>query len=256
VPGIPIRILFVEDSTDDAEVILQHLRREGFAPEPRIVNTAEAFRAALDGFSWDVILSDFSMPRFDGLKAFDLLLARKMDIPFIFVSGHIDEDRAAEAMRRGVSDYVLKDHLARLVPAIQRELRARDQRAGLSSTGRGRQETPAARTGRCDSGGSLAGLASRLAGRPDDVPPSALSPRQREVLLLVAEGRTSKEIAAALGLAAKTAGAHRASLMQKLRIHTVVGLVRYAIRHGLIKPCPIDLPARSVPCAVPFVPAG
>lgn len=233
--GIPIRILFVEDSPDDAEVVLEHLRREGFEPEPRIVDTAEAFRVALQGAAWDVILSDFSMPHFDGLKAFDLLLAQKLDIPFIFVSGHIGEDRAVEAMRHGVSDYVLKDHLARLVPAIQREMRARENRRHAAAEGPARPNGPSTRVGSRSSTTGTGGT-PRHAARPDDVPPQALSPRQREVLLLVAEGRTSKEIAAALGLAAKTAGAHRASLMQKLRIHTVVGLVRYAIRHGLIKP--------------------
>jgi PAS domain S-box-containing protein len=123
-----LRVLMVEDSEDDALLVLAELRRGGFDPQYERVDTEPALLAALDRQAWDVVLSDFSMPSFNGLAAFDLLRKSGLDIPFLFVSGRIGEDRAAEAMRRGAADYILKDNLNRLTPAIQRELREAEVR--------------------------------------------------------------------------------------------------------------------------------
>lgn len=124
----PIRVLLVEDSETNAALALRELQRGGFLVDHRRVDSAPAFLAAIEGQAWDMILSDFSMPDFNGLRAFELLMQTGLDIPFIFVSGRIGEERAAEAMRRGAKDYILKDNLNRLVPAVRRELNEAEER--------------------------------------------------------------------------------------------------------------------------------
>jgi len=129
-----INVLFIEDSEDDVELALHALKRDGIDPAWRRVQSEAAMRAALGEVSPDVILSDFSMPGFDGLSA--LKLAREVvpEVPFIFVSGTIGEERAIEAIRLGATDYVLKNNMRRLATSVQRALveaaeRARSQRA-------------------------------------------------------------------------------------------------------------------------------
>ena len=119
----PLRVLIVEDAPDDAELLLLELRRGGFAPHWQRVETAEETKAALESGSWDIILSDFTLPRFSARAALDVLKQIGLDIPFIVVSGTIGEESAVAAMRTGVSDYIVKHNLARLCPAIARELR-------------------------------------------------------------------------------------------------------------------------------------
>jgi PAS domain S-box-containing protein len=130
----PLRLLIVEDSEDDARLVVRELKRAGYEPIYERVDTAAAMRAALDGGSWDIVVSDFRMPQFTGTDALKLLRARDQETPFIFVSGTIGEDVAVEAMRAGAQDYVTKDNLRRLAPAIERELRdaavRRERRAG------------------------------------------------------------------------------------------------------------------------------
>jgi CheY-like chemotaxis protein/two-component sensor histidine kinase len=116
-------VLLVEDSEDDALLMLRALRDGGFDPQHLRVDNREAFQQALQEASWDVVLSDYSMPGFDGMAAFELCRASGLEVPFLFVSGHIGEERAVEAMRRGASDYLTKDKLGRLAAAVERELR-------------------------------------------------------------------------------------------------------------------------------------
>ncbi len=118
-----LRLLLIEDSEDDARILLRHLRRSALDIEARIVDTAEGFLAALEEGGWDLILSDFQLPTFNGLAALRLLRARDGDLPFILVSGVLDEEAAVGAMLGGANDFVLKGNLSRLVPAIERELR-------------------------------------------------------------------------------------------------------------------------------------
>ena len=113
-----IRVLLVEDSKTDAALVLRVLKQGGFLVDSLRVDTPVEFVRALEDRSWDVVLSDFSMPEFSGMDAFDELMRKDLDIPFIFVSGRIGEDLAAEAMRRGAKDYILKDNLKRLAPAV------------------------------------------------------------------------------------------------------------------------------------------
>ncbi len=124
-----LRALFVEDSTDDAELLLRELRRGGFDVTFNRVDTAEGMNAALDKEHWDIIFCDYSMPRFNAPAAFALMKEKTRDIPFIIVSGTIGEETAVEAMRTGVHDYILKDKLARFLPAVERELHEATHRA-------------------------------------------------------------------------------------------------------------------------------
>jgi hypothetical protein len=125
----PLRVLLVEDMEDDAILVLAELRRSGYAPEWMRVDTPGAMAAALDEKEWDIVLSDFSMPKFSGPEAFEVLRSKKLDIPFIIVSGTVGEETAVKAMKAGVQDYLLKGNLARLAPAIERELREHKARA-------------------------------------------------------------------------------------------------------------------------------
>lgn len=119
----PLKVLIVEDSEDDALLMIHELERGGYAVSYERVDSATSLRASLDKQEWDLILSDYSLPGFDGRTALDLVRERRLDIPFILVSGTVGEETAVEAMRRGAHDYLLKDRPTRLVPAVQRELR-------------------------------------------------------------------------------------------------------------------------------------
>lgn len=114
--------MLVEDSEDDALLVLRELRKGGYDPVSERVETPEAMKAALQKQKWDVIISDYFMPAFSGLAALRLLKESDLDLPFIIVSGKIGEDTAVEAMKAGAHDYILKEKMARLVPAINREL--------------------------------------------------------------------------------------------------------------------------------------
>ncbi|AUX48820.1 uncharacterized protein SOCE26_103610 [Sorangium cellulosum] len=119
----PLRALLVEDSEQDARLILRELKRGGYDPSHERVHTPEAMAAALERHPYDVVLCDHSMPRFDSLAALRLINERGLDLPFIIVSGSIGEMIVAEVMRSGAHDYVLKSDIRRLVPAIERSLR-------------------------------------------------------------------------------------------------------------------------------------
>ena len=128
--GKPIRILMVEDNPEDAELLLRELRRAGYTPDWLRVDTEPEFLANLAP-GYDLVLSDYAMPQFGGLRALELLTRSGLEIPFILVSGTIGEDVAVAAMRDGAADYLLKDRLVRLGPAVAQALeqgQARRQR--------------------------------------------------------------------------------------------------------------------------------
>jgi DNA-binding NtrC family response regulator len=114
--------LLLEDVATDAELASRELQRAGIDCATRRVQTEDAFVRMLDEFRPDLILSDFTLPAFDGLTALDIARKKRPDTPFIFVSGTIGEERAIESLRRGAVDYVLKTNLRRLAPAVQRAL--------------------------------------------------------------------------------------------------------------------------------------
>jgi DNA-binding NarL/FixJ family response regulator len=187
----PYRILMLEDSVADAELITQELSRSGIAAVTERVDTEQRFKLALRDFVPDIILSDHSLAAFNAPAAIGVVQAMHQPIPFIVVSGSLDERRLVECLRAGAEDYISKSDLARLPPVIE------------------------------------AALAVRR-------PLEKLSPRQREVLQLLAEGYATREIAWRLKLSVKTVETHRAEVMKRLGIHDLARLVRYAVRVGLV----------------------
>lgn len=130
--GNELRILTVEDSAMDAELCCRELQRAGLRFVAERVWTRAAYEAALEEFAPGLILCDFSLPgAFDGLAALDIMRAKSLDVPFIFVSGTIGEDRAVEALKRGATDYVLKEHMDRLAPVVKRALQEAEERVAL-----------------------------------------------------------------------------------------------------------------------------
>ena len=132
--GKPLRVLMVEDSEDDALLVLRELRAAGYDPTHERVDTAAALEASLDRHPWDLVIGDYSMPHFSGTAALAILRERGLDIPYICVSGTITEELAVAAMKAGANDYVTKGLLKRLLPAIERELSDAQARATLRAT--------------------------------------------------------------------------------------------------------------------------
>ncbi|MCX7142037.1 MAG: PAS domain S-box protein [Proteobacteria bacterium] len=132
--AIPLSVLIVEDYEDDAELMVLQLREAGFDVFHQRIETAAQMREALAARDWDVVLSDFRVPGFGAAPALALLRESGLDIPFITVSGMIGEESAVELMKSGAHDYVMKDHPARLAPAVRREIgEARERRARRSA---------------------------------------------------------------------------------------------------------------------------
>lgn len=125
----PLRAIVVEDSEDDLLILERHLRRSGYEPELERVATSEEFEQAIDRGGWDIVFADYVLPGYGGLAALKAVQERGLDLPFIVVSGKIGEDTAVEAMKAGAHDYVMKSNLARLAPAIERELRDAETRS-------------------------------------------------------------------------------------------------------------------------------
>jgi signal transduction histidine kinase len=127
-PRRPLRVLMVEDSQADALMLARVLERGGFDPAYERVETREAMDQALRRQPWDVVLADHSMPQFSAPAALELVKEHGLDVPFIVVSGLIEEETAVAAMRAGAHDYVMKERLARLVSVVERELREAEVR--------------------------------------------------------------------------------------------------------------------------------
>src|SRR5829696_4040357 len=123
-----LRILLIEDSEDDARLVLREVQRGGYEVEFERVETAEAMQAALTHQAWDLIICDFSLPRFSAPKALELLQKSGIDLPFIIASGTIGEESAVNALKAGAHDFIIKGNFARLLPAIQRELKEAETR--------------------------------------------------------------------------------------------------------------------------------
>jgi len=119
----PLKVLIVENSEDDAVLMLTHLRRSGYEPSWQMVETAGDFSKALISERWELILSDYMMPSFTGLDALRMCRSAGFDIPFILVSGSIGEERAVEALHASADDYIMKDRMQRLAAAVERALR-------------------------------------------------------------------------------------------------------------------------------------
>src|SRR5215470_6858367 len=125
----PLKVLVVDDSERDTGMLLRELRRGGYELETTRVDTADAMRAELENQAWDLVLSDYSMPSFSAPAALAVLKDKGLDLPFIIISGTVGEETAVAAMRAGAHDFMPKNSLARLLPAIERELRDAATRA-------------------------------------------------------------------------------------------------------------------------------
>ncbi len=120
--SVPLALLHVEDTQSDSDLLIRLLQKAGYDLVYERVEEAEAMRASLALRRWDLIISDYNLPKFDGPAALKVLRESKQDIPFIVLSGTIGEETAVGEMKAGVSDYLLKGNLSRLVPSVQREL--------------------------------------------------------------------------------------------------------------------------------------
>ena len=125
----PLRVLFADDSENNVLIILHDLRKAGYEPFWERVWTAPGMQVALQKQTWDIVISDYEMPGFGGFEALKLLKDSGQDVPFILVSAVVSEETAVAAMKAGAHDYIMKRKLARLVPAIERELRDAQTRA-------------------------------------------------------------------------------------------------------------------------------
>lgn len=117
-----LKVLIVEDSEPDARLLIRELRLGGYGVEHERIETAEALKTALANGTWDLILCDYMLPQFSGDEALSMIKNNGLDLPFIFVSGKIGEETAVQAMKAGAHDYVMKNNLARLAAAVEREL--------------------------------------------------------------------------------------------------------------------------------------
>jgi len=210
---MPLKILLADDHQIMRQGLKALLEEKGFAVVGEASDGHEAVRLSNEKKP-DVAVLDLSMPLLNGVDA-----ARQIrhDLPgtkVILLTMHTDEQYILDAIRAGVSGYVLKSEAATdLVKAIQ------DVNKGLTHL--------SSRVSRAVVKGYL---------DKNESPSDPLSPRERQVLQLIAEGKTTKEIATVLGVSVKTADSHRTRIMKKLDMHGTAGLVRYAIRTGLIQP--------------------
>src|SRR4051812_13515641 len=125
----PLRVLHLEDNRSYSELVQAKLEAEGFQPEMVCVETEAEFHAALMGTDFDLIITDYHLPTYDGISALKLAQKEKPGVPILLVSGTIGEEAAIEGFKAGATDYVLKHWPDRLIPAVRRALRGADERA-------------------------------------------------------------------------------------------------------------------------------
>ena len=210
---MPTRILLADDHQIVRQGLKALLEREGFAVVAEVADGQEAIRAARERCP-DVAVLDFGMPLLNGLGAAREILQACPRAKAILLTMHTEDHYVLEALQAGVKGYVVKTQAAAdLIRAIHEVLR------GMMYL---------------SPGVSQAVVEAYLA--KSELPVDPLTPREREVLQLVAEGKSTKEIAQLLGISFKTAESHRTRIMKKTSIHETAGLVRYAVRRGLIQP--------------------
>lgn len=210
---MPPRVLLADDHALVRQGLKALLEREGFQVAGEASNGEEVLRL-VSSIRADVAILDIGMPLLNGLEAARELHKISREIKIIVLTRHDEEQYVIEALRAGVKGYVLKSQAATdLVEAIRQVCSGRIY---LSP------------------GVTHAVVDAYLSGA--EVPSDPLTPRERQILQLVGEGKSTKEIANLLGISVKTAESHRGRLMRKLDIHETASLVRYAIRRGLIQP--------------------
>jgi DNA-binding NarL/FixJ family response regulator len=210
---MPTRILLADDHLIVREGLKALLEGEGFAVVAEVADGHEAVRVARERCP-DIAVVDFGMPLLNGCNAAREILQACPRAKAILLTMHTEDHYVLEALRAGIKGYVVKTQAAAdLVRAIN------EVQKGMVYLSPGISQTV---------------VQAYLT--KSDVPPDPLTPREREVLQLVAEGKTTKEVAKLLGISVKTAESHRTRIMEKLEIHETASLVRYAVRRGLIQP--------------------
>jgi DNA-binding NarL/FixJ family response regulator len=210
---MPIRVLLADDHQIVRDGMKVFLEREGYNVNAQAQNGQEAVRLA-QNFKPDVVVLDITMPILNGLDAAREILHNSPNTKAILLSMHDESKYVLEGLRLGVKGFVTKTHAAEdLLQAIRQALQ------GMTYV------SP-----------ELSQAVFAAIHTNSDVAQDPLTPRERQVLQLVAEGKTNKESAQLLNISTKTAETHRARIMEKLNIHETAGLVRYAIRRGLIRP--------------------
>jgi DNA-binding NarL/FixJ family response regulator len=210
---MPTRILLADDHLIVRQALKALLEVEGFSVVAEVGDGVEAVRVARERCP-DVAVLDVSMPLLNGLDAAREIQHACPRTKAILLTIHTEDHYVLEALRAGVKGYVVKTQAAAdLVRAIN------EVQKGMVYLSPGISQTV---------------VQAYLT--KSDVPPDPLTPREREVLQLVAEGKTTKEVAKLLGISVKTAESHRTRIMEKLEIHETASLVRYAVRRGLIQP--------------------
>jgi DNA-binding NarL/FixJ family response regulator len=210
---VPLKILLADDHHVMRQALKVLLEQRGFAVVGEAADGLEAVRQANEKHP-DVAVLDLSMPLLNGIDAAKQIRHDLPSMKMVLLTMHSDEQYILEAIRAGITGYVLKNEAATdLVKAIQ------DVNKGLTHL-----STKVSRA-------VVKGYLDKT-----KIPADPLSPRERQVLQLIAEGKTTKEVANLLGVSAKTADSHRTRIMKKLDMHGTAELVRYAIRTGLLQP--------------------
>jgi DNA-binding NarL/FixJ family response regulator len=211
--GAALRVLLADDHHIVRQGIEALLEREGFSVVGKASDGLEAVRLAHQ-FSPDVAVLDLAMPLLNGIAAAREILRNRPEIRPILLTMYTEDIYVLEALRAGIRGYILKTQLADdLLGAIQ-----------------------AVTQGRVYLSPAISDTVVQACLGKGDLPPDSLSPREAQVLQLVAEGKSTKETAGLLGVSSKTVESHRQRIMAKLDIHDVPGLVRHAIRRGLVQP--------------------
>jgi two-component system, NarL family, response regulator NreC len=209
---MPLKILLADDHAVVREGLRVLLEREGFTFSAEASDGREAIQLC-EKHKPDIAVLDLAMPLLNGIDAAREIIKANSKIKVILLTMHTEDHLVLESLRAGVTGYVLKTRASsELVQAIR-----------------------AVSKGEMYLTQSISRTIVQAFLNKDDVPDRFLSDRERQVLQLVAEGKTTKELATILGISAKTAESHRSNIMDKLDIHDVAGLVRYAIRTGIIQ---------------------
>ena len=215
------KILFLEDNEQDVELMLQELKMAGFNNVSQRVSTKKDFLDALTGFNPNIVIADYSLPMFNGMHAFKLFKEQKINIPFILVTGSLNDELASEYLSEGVDDFIFKSSFKKLPAIIIRNLdikKAEGERDKIELELKRKNEE----------------LEKKLAQSGKTNIQELLSNREFEILCLIASGKSIKEIASQLFLSPATVATYRARILEKLNLKSNVALTRYAIQNNLI----------------------
>ena len=216
------KILFLEDEPQDVELMVHELKEAGFENIPsKRVSSKKEFLNALDEFNPDVIIADYSLPMFNGMHAFRLFKEKKLKVPFILVTGALNEEAALECLNEGVDDVLIKDNFKRLPTAVLRALQ-------LKSVQREKDEMTFALQ-------SQEEVMQKLKAEVEKAKlHDLLSEREYEILILIAKGKSIKEIAGDLFISPATVATYRSRLLEKMNLKSNVEITQYAIRNKII----------------------